>query len=218
MGLCRQITLAIVGPALIYCLFLAHASFHFATTEPPKSMGVKDFPANVDKAAKDTIIAGRKALLKEHMNAFSGKPVQPYLDQFLAKDASFEDHWMLIDTAEGMRGIFHFTEKYLDSCEFDIQGEHHGVNEVVMNWVARFTFKTCCDYKIGPITLPMRQRIGLKQVAGKEQVAYIRDEYFGNAPLTEDNFKALPVLGKLHQGLRKLVGTVWTKVVFAHFA
>ena len=73
MGLCRSVFNALLGPFLIYLVLMGHVGYRMFVEEP-EPLSVQDFPKGTAKEARDAVVSGRKALIKDFMDAFAGKP------------------------------------------------------------------------------------------------------------------------------------------------
>ena len=92
MGVGRLLVNAIVGPLIIYSIFLGHTlcRMYLQTAEPVKVM---DFPKGTTPQARDQIIASRKPMIKDFMKLYKGQTPSDFLDRVCTEDMDFEDPW-----------------------------------------------------------------------------------------------------------------------------
>ncbi len=91
MGLLRTVLSALLGPVLIYFLLMGH-TFHRMLLQEPEPLTVQDFPKGTTQAARDAVVAGRKELLADAMDAFAGKARKDFVEKWCTEDIEFEDY------------------------------------------------------------------------------------------------------------------------------
>ncbi len=93
-------------------------------------------------------------------------------------------------------------ERIGEKVEFEILGEHHGENEILMEWVQAMKIKNV------PWLLPVPMRVHMyltkKGSDGKQKIHRYEEEWWFNQQLNQRT--TLPPLGWLHENLRRYTG------------
>ena len=137
-----------------------------------------------------------------------------YVDNILTTDATFEDPIQTWEGKKDLRTMFKMCQGLLVSNDYDIRGEHHGPNEIVLDMTMSFVMNVY-GTKVGPISLPMRQRIMLEPASkpgAQEKIFAIREDWGGNVVISEESAAFKP-LGRVHKMLRRFMGFLGVKAV-----
>lgn len=207
MGLGRMVMWAILGPILIYSIFLGHTicRMYIQEAEPVKVM---DFPKGTTQQAKDQIIASRKDLIKDIMTLYKGKGNKALVSKIGTEDLEFEDALQRYEGREDVASAFEVWKTLCSLSDITIHGEHHGAHEVVMDWTMVITMANQPDWWPS-WSLRLRSNILLEPgVDGKaEKVFRIYEDWNGPALINERN--TIPICGRLHTKLRRFMGQLF---------
>ncbi len=159
----------------------------------------QDFPKGT--ANKDAIIASRKPMIKDLMDALSGLAKKDFADKWLTDDMVWEDPLQRYEGREEVRKFVYLGAQTVTGAEIETRSEHHGVHEVLMDWTVKFRVKQMPNF---PMSVSMQARIMLEppsKAGGAEKIfKYIED--WGGAPLLNEK-TTVPILGKIHARLRR---------------
>jgi len=209
MGLKTVIVWSLSGPLIIYGLLMIHVIYQHGF-KVPNPLPKPQWPNHVKEDLKQAIIANRKYIIQDLKDVFSSKlDYNKFLKNRATDDISFEDPLERIDGAVEF-GHFLSMCKYLDNFEFKVHHEIHSAHEILLDWDIKFGIKAFPSIRM---SIPMRTHMMMEppQKAGEpEKIFRIFEDWFGNEQLTERSSK-IPYLGKIHQSLRRFMGTlvVW---------
>ncbi len=108
MGVGRLLFWAVAGPTLFYWVLLGHV-FCRMWYQTPGPVEIQDFPKGTTKAEIDKIVASRKAIIEAAKEAIAGNITTEFVNDFMTKDGSFEDVWMLYRVKKEDRLFFHYS-------------------------------------------------------------------------------------------------------------
>jgi hypothetical protein len=210
MGVVRTILMAVLGPAIIYAVLMGHVICrHFVQAAEP--LDFQDFPQSTSKDARDSLVASRKPLIKDFMDAMGAKADEKkFVSIYLTEDADFEDPLQRWSGTKEMTNLLTLTKSYLKDIDFNVHGEHHGPHEIVMDWTPTVRVKLLPNY---PFSLRMRTHILLEPAskAGKEKIFRMFSEWNGCQLLNEKT--TFPMLGRIHLKMRKFYAFVSNAIV-----
>jgi len=208
MGACNIFVQFVLGPFLVYGLFLGHVTYQMSKT--PEDLQMPAWPAQTSKAEKEAIIQSRKPIIDGMMDLAAAKNPD-FASKFCTEDIEYEDPIQKIAGFKDFDGMIKFLHRFIKHSEFDIHGEHHSTHEIVLDWTITVQHKMMSGIKL---PLYLRTHLLLEPPAkkgGSEIIFKMFDEWGGNPFMTEKN--TVPAwLGRTHSTLRIFHGYLMTKL------
>lgn len=207
MGLKGLIYWAIVGPLLLSLLLLSHTGYR-VYVQKPGPITITDFPREIAKADKESIIKSRKGLLEDVMDAFAGKftggQARKFVKERFTSDGEFEDPWSKFKGSDELYTLVETMHLCMHNIEYDIHGEFHGPHEYIVDWTMVGYTKLFPNFAL---SIPMRSHFLVEPAAKPgtpEKIFRIYEEWNGNALLNEKT--TVSYIGQIQSRFRRFIG------------